>query len=61
MRTTKNVTIKEDNRGFAINNNYATICVVGNYVEAKKIAIAIAKKENKGAVANTDFYHEVLQ
>lgn len=61
MRTTKNVTIKENQMGFAVNNNFTTVCTVKTYAEAKVIAFALAKKENKGAVANTDFFTEKIR
>ena len=58
MRTTKNITVKENQVGFVVNNNFKTVCTVKTYAEAKAIASALAKKENKKAIANTDFFTE---
>ena len=61
MKTTKNVTIRENNTGFVVRNNNTTICTKRSYAEAEAEAIAIAKAENKNVVVDTDYYHTVIR
>ena len=54
MKTTKNVTITENN-GFTVRNNYQVVATTNNAQEAEKIAYEVAKKENKNIAINYFF------
>lgn len=61
MKTTKNVTIRENNVGFVVNNNYAKCGFATDIMTAEKIAKEIAKAEGKAIVVNTDYFHYTIK
>ena len=61
MRTTKNVTVREINVGFVVNNNYERCGFATNVQKAEKIAREIAKAEGKAVVVNTDYFHYTIK
>ena len=61
MKTTKNVTIRENWAGFAVNNNFKQVGFAGNIQKAEEIAREIARKEGKAIVVNTDYFHYTIK
>lgn len=55
MKTTKNITIVENQLGFVVRNNYENVKGFQSYNDAENFALKLGKTINKNVFANTDY------
>lgn len=55
MRTTKNITIRENQLGFVVRNDNKNVEGFDNYNDAETFALNLGKKLNKRVYADTEF------
>lgn len=56
MKTTKNISVNGNQKGFVIRNNYNTVDFAKDLQSALKIAENIAKVEKKDIIVNDIFF-----
>ena len=63
MKTTKTITVRETNCGYAVTTNYAQIGTTNNEPQAIEIARQwnIAHNENKNIIVKTDYYTHTIK
>lgn len=58
MKTTKNVTVTENNNGsYVVRNNYEEVKTYPSFSDAIKTAVAIAKAEKKGIKTKSLYFN----